>query len=74
MLRFSSLEYAEIDVAPPRTHLAGDKARLVYIVPGGDSGWRMAYETMPPDYPLGPWNMDKLWDTPSYDGGDFDSS
>ena len=42
----------------------GDKSRLVYVVPGGDSGWQMSYETMPADYPLGPWNMDKMWETP----------
>lgn len=43
----------------------GDKSRLVYVVPGGDSGWEMSYETMPADFPLGPWNMDKMWQPPS---------
>jgi quinoprotein glucose dehydrogenase len=42
----------------------GDQARLMYVMPGGDGGWQMAYETMPADYPLGPWNLDKLWETP----------
>jgi quinoprotein glucose dehydrogenase len=42
----------------------GDRSRLIYVVPGADYGWHMSYETMPPDYPLGPWNMDKLWETP----------
>ena len=41
----------------------GDKSRVVYVVPGGDSGWHMSYETMPDDFPLGPWNMDKMWET-----------
>lgn len=41
----------------------GDEARLVYVLEGGDSGWRMAYETMPAEFPLGPWNLDQLWQT-----------
>jgi quinoprotein glucose dehydrogenase len=38
---------------------AGDKARLTYVVEGGDNGWRMAYQYLPD---RGPWNREKLWD------------
>lgn len=38
---------------------SGDKARFVYLVEGGDSGWRMAYQYLPD---RGPWNREKLWD------------
>ncbi len=38
----------------------GDAARCVYLVEGGDSGWRIGYQYMPS---LGPWNGEKLWHT-----------
>ena len=36
----------------------GDAARWVYLVEGGDSGWRIGYQYLPS---LGPWNAEKLW-------------
>jgi len=38
---------------------SGDKARFAYLVEGGDTGWRMAYQYLPD---RGPWNREKLWD------------
>lgn len=42
----------------------GDKARLVYVVEGGDSGWRGAYQYVQNPAWLGPWNAEKLWHMP----------
>ena len=47
---------------------SGDKARWVFVVPGGDSGWRMYYQYVPD---RGPFNREKIWhpyndDTPAY--------
>ncbi len=47
---------------------SGDKARWVYVVRGGDSGWRMYYQYHPT---RGPFNPEKIWqpfnsDTPAY--------
>lgn len=37
----------------------GDKARLVQIVPGADSGWRIGYQWLSD---RGTWNRDRLWE------------
>ena len=47
---------------------SGDKARWVYVVPGGDSGWRMYYQYLPD---RGPFNREEIWHpfsetTPAY--------
>lgn len=39
----------------------GDHARLVFIVDGGDSGWNMAYQTLPEPYLVGPWHAERMW-------------
>ncbi|QNN22752.1 c-type cytochrome [Planctomycetales bacterium ZRK34] len=40
---------------------AGDKARLVYCVEGGDAGWMMGYQYMESPYLRGPWHEEKIW-------------
>jgi len=43
---------------------SGDKARWVYVVEGGDTGWRMAYQYLPD---RGPFNREKIWH-PQHEG------
>ena len=43
---------------------AGDQARLVYLMEGGDSGWRMNFQYLPD---RGPW-MSEQWWKPQPDG------
>jgi quinoprotein glucose dehydrogenase len=51
----------------------GDRARVVYIVEGGDSGWTMAHQTMHtfhreiglPDHPENRWMAEKMWQPPT---------
>src|SRR5690606_9817754 len=48
---------------------SGDKARWVYVVEGGDTGWRMSYQYLGD---RGPFNREKIWhaynkdETPAY--------
>lgn len=37
---------------------SGDRARWVYVVEGGDSGWRMQFQYLPD---RGPWNRERMW-------------
>ncbi len=40
----------------------GDRARLVYLVDGGETGWAMPYQTLIGDYVRGPWVAERLWE------------
>ena len=46
---------------------SGDRARWVYVVDGGDSGWRIGWQFIKQPVPRGPWNSEKLW-YPAWDG------
>lgn len=40
---------------------AGDRARVVHLVEGGDSGWRVGYQYLEKPVSRGPWQAEKLW-------------
>ncbi len=40
----------------------GDRARIVYLVEGGETGWAMPYQTLVGDYLRGPWVAERLWE------------
>jgi len=46
---------------------SGDKARVVYLMEGGDSGWRIGYQYLERPVSRGPWNAEKLW-YPHFEG------
>jgi quinoprotein glucose dehydrogenase len=46
---------------------SGDLARWVYVVEGGDSGWRTGFQYLDENPVRGPWNMEKMW-LPQYEG------
>ena len=40
-----------------------DRARVVYVMEGGQTGWDMAYQTLDGDNDRGPWVQEGLWKT-----------
>tara|TARA_B100001059_G_scaffold29897_1_gene24189 strand:+ start:4761 stop:7886 length:3126 start_codon:yes stop_codon:yes gene_type:complete len=42
---------------------AADKARLVHVAEGGETGWRMEYQTLEGDNVRGPWVQEGIWKT-----------
>jgi quinoprotein glucose dehydrogenase len=39
----------------------GDRARIVYIMEGGETGWDMNYQTLEGSNQRGPWNQERSW-------------
>lgn len=45
----------------------GDQARWVFVVEGGDSGWRVGYQFLERPNSRGPWNSERMWH-PQWEG------
>ena len=41
---------------------SGDKARLVQVVEGSDSGWRIGWQFIEQPNSRGPWNAERMWE------------
>ncbi len=46
---------------------SGDQARIVHLVEGGDSGWRIGFQFVESPISRGPWNAEKMW-WPAHEG------
>jgi quinoprotein glucose dehydrogenase len=46
---------------------SGDRARLAYLIEGGNSGWTMGWQYIERPTSRGPWNAEKLWH-PKFEG------
>jgi putative membrane-bound dehydrogenase-like protein len=40
---------------------SGDRARIVYVMEGGETGWDMNYQTLEGQNQRGPWNQERTW-------------
>ena len=40
---------------------AGDRARIVYVMEGGETGWDMNYQTLEGSNQRGPWSQEHTW-------------
>ena len=40
---------------------AGDRARIVYVMEGGETGWDMNYQTLEGANQRGPWSQERTW-------------
>ena len=49
----------------------GDKARLIHLVHGSDSGWRIGWQFIEQPNPRGPWNGERMWETDHKDQPKF---
>ncbi len=45
----------------------GDRARIVHVIEGADSGWRQAYQWLVEPQLRGPWNAEFMWRPPRED-------
>lgn len=49
----------------------GDLARWIYLVEGGDTGWRIGYQHLQTPRPTGPWLQENLWHTQETNTGAY---